>query len=114
MKICTPTSRKASSAGSCHLGNISYRLGEKLSTKDTAAKLAAVKSSDDTKDTLDRTVDHLTKNGVKLDEAGVEFQCGDYLKFEPVAVNFPGNAKANQLLKRDYRSGFEVKEARKA
>ena len=56
------------SAGMSHLGNISYYLGEdnKVSVEEAKEILSRVKSLDDNVATLERTVQHLEKNGVDL------------------------------------------------
>ena len=89
------------------MGNISYRLGEKLSNAELIERLKYVKMSDNAQDTLDRTVEHLAANKVKLDD-NTKFQCGPYLKFDPKTETFPGNEKANAMLTRDYRAPFVV------
>ncbi len=100
------------SSALCHLGNISYRLGQKISTKEMAERLKTVKMADDSQKTLDRTVEHLAKNNVKLDDKTM-FQCGEFLKFDPKAEAFDGNSQANLMLSREYRKGFEVPSAGK-
>jgi len=90
-----------------HMGNISYRLGEKLSNAELIERLKYVKMSDSAQDTLDRTVENLAANNVKLDD-NTKFQCGPYLKFDPKTETFPGNEKANAMLTRDYRAPFVV------
>jgi hypothetical protein len=95
------------SSALCHLGNISYRLGQKVSTQEALGRLKAVKMADDPQKTLDRTVEHLAKNDVKLDDKTM-FQCGEFLKFDPKAEAFDGNSQANLMLSREYRKGFEV------
>jgi len=100
------------SSALCHLGNISYRLGQKMSTKDAADRLKGVKMADDSQKTLDRTVEHLESNKVKLDDK-TQLQCGEYLKFDPKADSFGSNSQANEMLSREYRKGFEVPSAGK-
>lgn len=100
------------SAGLCHMANISYRLGQKVTTDEVIDRLKAVKMSDDFQATLDRTIEHLADNGVKLD-GNTKFQCGEYLKFDPKTETFPGNAAANELCSRDYRAPFVVPSAGK-
>jgi predicted dehydrogenase len=91
----------------CHLGNISYRLGKTMPTSEVLDRLKSVKMSDNAQETLDRTVDHLTQNKVKL-EGKTLFQCGEYLKFDPKSEKFVGNDKANEMLTREYRAPFVV------
>jgi hypothetical protein len=100
------------SSALCHLGNISYRLGNTMSTEEALDRLKAVKTSDNTQDTMDRTVEHLSQNGVKLDGA-TQFRCGEYLKFDPKTETFPGNTVATEMCSREYRKGFEVPAAGK-
>lgn len=95
------------SSALCHLGNISYRLGESIANGEIAERLQHVKMSDNAQETLDRTVEHLAENEVKLGDAE-RFQCGEYLKFDSATESFPGNSKANDLLSREYRAPFVV------
>jgi hypothetical protein len=90
------------------LANISYRLGKEIPMSEVIARLQKVPMSDNAQETLDRTVAHLSDNGVKLDDKTM-FRCGEYLKFDPKGETFPGNAKANELLSREYRKEFEVR-----
>jgi hypothetical protein len=95
------------SASLVHMANVSYRLGQQIPLAQVADRLKDVKMSDNAQETLDRTVDHLKDNGVNLDDKTM-FQCGEYLKFDPHGMAFIGNSKANDLMTREYRSGFEV------
>jgi predicted dehydrogenase len=95
------------SSSLCHLGNISYRLGQPLSTPQVLERLQGVKMADRAQETLDRTVEHLTENGVQLGDQ-TRFQCGEYLNFDPTAESFVGNSKANEMLSREYRAPFVV------
>jgi predicted dehydrogenase len=98
------------SSSLCHLGNISYRLGQGVSTSETLERLKIVKMADNAQETLDRTVAHLADNKVTLDDKA-RFQCGEYLKFNPATESFVQNEKANAMLTREYRSPFVVPSA---
>lgn len=103
----------ALSASLCHMANIGYRLGQPTTTAQILKRLEAVKMSDNAKEVLDRTVAHLAENKVQIDDDKTLFQCGEYLAFDPKTQTFPGNAKANELMSREYRKGFEVPAAGK-
>lgn len=95
------------SSALCHLGNISYRLGEEVATGDVAGKLAAFQSQDNTKDTVDRMLEHLQAN--KVDLATAKIRVGLPLKLDPKNETFVGApAPATAMLTREYRKGFEV------
>jgi len=95
------------SAALVHLGNISYRLGEKAPTEEVVNRLKAVKMSDNSQDTLDRAIEHLASNDVTIDGSNM-LQCGEFLKFNPDTVNFTGSANGNEMLSREYRAPFVV------
>ncbi len=94
------------SAGLCHLGNISYRLGEQVSGKKTPDVLGRheqiAKSWETIRQTLEGTL------GLDLDES--TYQLGPMLQFDPERERFVGNEKANELLTRNYRKPFVVTE----
>ena len=94
------------SAGLCHLGNISYLLGQKASPKEILAQLASRKIHDDSADTFERTRKHLADNGVDI--AKSQLTLGPWLQFDADKELFTGNAKANALLTRRYRKPFVV------
>ena len=94
------------SSALCHLGNISYRLGEQVPFGE--------KPSMD-HDVVEKTYQALEKNlswavGLDLDE--LKYQMGPALEFSPRREMFVGdNAEdANVLLRRAYRHPFEVPE----
>jgi predicted dehydrogenase len=99
------------SAGISHLGNVSYYLGEKnkVTAAELEAELAKVKSLDDNKATLERTVKHLTDNGVDLEKYPMSL--GASLEFDPVKEVFTNRPEANFLLGREYQAGFECPSA---
>jgi predicted dehydrogenase len=95
------------SASLCHLANISYRLGaETTFDKD----ITAFAGNKDAADALERMKAHLKENGVDLTKA--VGRVGPKLDFDTKTETFTGSAaaKANAMLFREYRKGFEVKE----
>lgn len=99
------------SAGLSHLGNISYYLGQdnKVSPKEAADVLAGVKSLDDNRESLERTLQHLRDNNVDLKNYPISM--GPMLKFDPEKEVFPGSPEATAMVTRDYREGFACPKA---
>jgi hypothetical protein len=94
------------SSALCHLGNISYRLGSQMTPDELDKALANLKTTDNAKETMERTLAHLKDNGV--DMASTKLQVGPVLPFDPQSETFVGNDKANAMLTRDYRKPFVV------
>lgn len=94
------------SAGLCHLGNISYRLGRQTSPKEILAELQSRRLFDDYQDTFERTRKHLAANGVDVEKTRLTL--GPWLEFDPDAERFVGNETANLMLTRAYRRPFVV------
>jgi len=94
------------SAAMAHLANISYYLGEanKVSPGEAKRALEKVKSLDDNVATLQRTLRHLTDNGVDL--AKYPISMGPMLEFDPRREVFTNSAEANAILHREYRAPF--------
>jgi hypothetical protein len=94
------------SAAVSHLGNISYYMAEenKLPVSDISAYLKDIKSLDDNEATLQRTVKHLTKNGVDLEK--YRMSLGALLQFDPEKEVFTNNEAANSYLTREYREPY--------
>ncbi len=93
-------------AGLCHLGNISYRLGQQAAPQEILDQLASHKLLDDAKDTFERTKKHLADNGVAIDKTRLTM--GPWLRFDPDKEQFVGNAAADAMLTREYRKPFVV------
>ncbi len=94
------------SAGLCHLGNISYRLGRQASPKEILAELQSRKLFDDSQDTFGRTRKHLASHGVDIEKTRLTL--GPWLEFDPDNERFVGNEIANSMLTREYRRLFVV------
>jgi len=92
----------------CHLGNMSYYLGEqnKVSADTLKQTLQSVKSLDDKEATLTRTLEHLTANGVDLKKTPLS--CGQILNIDIEKEIIVGNAEADALTTRRYRAPFIV------
>lgn len=96
------------SSALCHLGNISYRLGEQMPTADVSKRLEGLKAKAANLETLERFTSHLKDNKVDLDKTPIQF--GAALTLDSKAETFTGDLaeKANPMLTREYRKGFEV------
>ncbi len=94
------------SAACCHLGNLSYRLGEQVAgttrpdVLDRHEEIA--KSWDKIAETVNGTIGR--------DLSQHTYQLGAMLNFDPKAEKFVGNAEADKLLTRPYRRPFIVPE----
>ncbi|QDT37495.1 Gfo/Idh/MocA family protein [Stratiformator vulcanicus] len=96
------------SSALCHLGNISYRLGEESSESEIRG---ALDGNDEAVETFDRTVSHLKKNGVDLGKTPLAL--GPKLMIDPSKEKFVGvrSEEANPMLTREYREPFVVPSA---
>jgi predicted dehydrogenase len=97
------------SAALCHLANISYRLG----TATPVAKAVGLSSDKNVNDFAAAMVEHLKKNKVDVEKTVGLF--GPSLPIDTKTERFVSkdsaiNAKANAMLFREYRKGFELKE----
>jgi len=91
------------SSALCHLGNISYRLGEAVPANELKERLGA---DDEAQETLERVRTHLEDNGVKFDAA--QIRLGAKLQIDPAKESFVENSQADQWLTREYRAPFVV------
>ena len=94
------------SAAISHLGNISFYAGEqnRVSVADLSAALKTLPSLDDNEATLQRTIQHLKKNGVDTDRDFLSL--GALLEFDPEKEVFTNNDSANPWLTREYRAPY--------
>jgi len=90
----------------CHLGNVSYRLGRKVSGSTRPDVLDKHEEIAKSWDTIKETV----KGTVGLDVSKNGYQLGPMLKFDPRSERFVDNTQANLLVTRPYRAPFVVPE----
>ena len=93
------------SAALCHMGNISYRLGRKMSIDDIKS---AIGDNVELMDSFDRMVEHLKANEIDFEKEPVTM--GPMLTMDPEKERFVGEHSdwANMLIKRNYREPFVV------
>jgi predicted dehydrogenase len=96
------------SSALCHLGNVSYRLGEVVPGSEVQKRLESAKAKDECLATFERFKTHLRDNQISADTTPLHF--GALLAIDGKAESFTGSqsAKANTMLTREYRKGFEV------
>ena len=94
------------SSALCHIGNISWRLGQAASPADIAKELGKLKVHDNVRETLERTVEHLREN--KVDLAQTPLTLGALLHPDPEREAFVGQPRADAFLTREYRKPFVV------
>ena len=92
------------SSSLCHLGNISYRLGEQV-PGDTPIPVFG--DNEEVQKSWQRIKQGL-KDALGLDLASTTYQLGKLLEFDAEKERFVGNEAANQLLSREYREPFVV------
>src|SRR5262245_32885477 len=90
----------------CHIGNISYRLGQPSSPSAIEKQLGHLKVHEDARETFERTRKHLAENEVDLDKS--KLTLGPLLRLDSDKEKFADNPKANAFLTRDYRKPFVV------
>lgn len=95
------------SSALCHLGNISYRMGEQVAPEELQARLKGLDVADNVQATLDRTLEHLQANDVDFD--ATPFRLGPHLPFDPASETFVNNDSADAMLTREYREPFVVR-----
>ena len=93
------------SSALCHLANISYRLGEKVSFD---RKARALSENPEVAQTFENVRANLEAVGVNL--AQTKYQLGRVLRFDPKRERFIGESagKANAPLTRNYRKPYVV------
>lgn len=91
------------SSALCHLANISYRLGRRVSFAEAPNPFGSNAAANET---FERMVEHLKSNGI--DVASGSYRLGKLLEFDPVTERFIGDDRANALLTRTPRPPFVI------
>jgi len=96
------------SSALCHLGNISYRLGEPVTVAEAKERLHHVANRTEAEQTFERFVQHLKDN--KVDVNSTKITMGPSLTIDPKTETFTGSraAEANPMLTREYRAPYVV------
>jgi predicted dehydrogenase len=92
------------SSALCHIGNISWRLGQQVSPSELRTELGKLKVHDNVLETLDRTLAHLKENMIDLE--ATRLTLGAPLQLD--GETFVNHPQANALLSREYRKPFVV------
>jgi len=92
------------SSALCHMGNISYRLGKKMSVAEARSCI----DNEYMLDSFDRMIEHLKVNEVDLEKELITL--GPMLTMDPDKEIFVGEQSdmANMYLKRNYREPFVI------
>ena len=93
------------SSALCHTGNISYQLGQRLTSEEIRERLAYNAPG---REAVGRAVEHLEANGVNLSRERLKF--GAWLEMNPATERFTNSDEANQHLRREYRFPYIVPE----
>jgi predicted dehydrogenase len=90
----------------CHVGNISWRLGQPASPAGIQKELSQLKVHDDVLETFERTRKHLDDNQVDLEKS--KLTLGLPLRLNSEKEKFLDSSSADALLTREYRKPFVV------
>jgi predicted dehydrogenase len=92
------------SSALCHMGNISYRLGKKMSVSEARNSI----DNEYVMDSFERMLEHLRVNEVDLEKEPITM--GPMLTMDPQKERFVGEMSdmANMYVKRNYREPFVV------
>jgi predicted dehydrogenase len=94
------------SSGLCHVGNISYRLGQPRTVTDISKQIEAAGLHPEVHNTFERMTGHLSSHAIDLNKT--KLSAGPLLKIDSQSESFVDNASANRLLTRQYRKPFVV------
>ena len=104
-KLTAPIKEGHLSSALCHTGGVSHQLGTNLTLKEIGSALSS--ESEIFQDSFVRMVEHLKANEIDLDE-GKALTLGADLTMNVESEKVTNHEKANQMMAREYRAGFEV------
>lgn len=91
------------SSALCHLANISYRLGTRVTFAGIPDPL---RDSEPANEAFERMTAHLRDNGLSIE--GSSYRLGRVMEFDPVTERFIGDEQANALLTRVPRPPYAI------
>ena len=91
------------SSALCHLANISYRLGKRVTFAGISDPF---QDNEPANETFNRMTAHLKDNGLNIERSS--YRLGRAMEFDPVTERFIGDEQANTLLTRAPRPPFVV------
>ena len=95
------------SSALCHTGGVSHQLGESIDAKSV---IESVKDCGELfVDSVERMLDHLKANAIDVG-GDTKLVRGATLEFDAVNESCTNHQKGNQMMSREYRKGFEVRE----
>jgi hypothetical protein len=94
------------SSALCHIGNISWRLGQAATVAEIGEALGNLSAHDHAREALDRTIEHLRENQVDLEQT--KLTLGALLHPDPEREAFLDQPRADAFLTREYRKPFVV------
>lgn len=108
-KLNCPAEEGHASAAICHLGNISYRLGQVMNMGEAITCFDGNKKAGEA---FGRMKEHIKDNGVKLEDAvgmvGPQITINPKTEKITEVADGGDKAKANDMLFREYRKGFDI------
>ena len=93
------------SSALCHLANISYRLGKRVTFSGIQDPF---RDNGPANETFERMADHLEGNGLKIESSS--YRLGRVMEFDPATEKFVGDEQANALLTRAPRPPYVIPE----
>jgi len=91
------------SSSLCHLGQLSYQIGEKATAREIGDKIGA---QPQLADSFDRMAEHLRANEIDIDSSTLTL--GPWLEVDSESEQITNNPQANGLMTREYRAPFVV------
>lgn len=105
-QLSAPANEGHLSAALCHMGNISYRLGQEIPLDAAADSFERLQAPELAQRGLDRLIKHVAGNRHSISADAIRL--GLWLAFDPDSETFTDNQAANKLLGAEYREPFAM------